>query len=81
MPYSMRGLKYVQASRSNVVFPLIVVENDSILELRDGLIRSSRHENNNPDQSKSDDRSDWTLRDRSASFLGAPLGAARESMV
>lgn len=49
MPYSMRGLKYVQASRSNVVFPLIVVENDSILELRDGLIRSSRHENNNPD--------------------------------
>jgi hypothetical protein len=46
--------------------PLIVVENDTVLELRDSLLRSTRNDNTNLDKSGSEDRSDWTYnKDRS----------------
>jgi hypothetical protein len=41
--------------------PLIILENDSKLELRDSLIRSSRNDN---DQSL--DKSEWTLKEKSS---------------
>jgi hypothetical protein len=57
----MRGLKYVTVSKSSILMPLIILENDSKLELRDSLIRSSRNDN---DQSL--DKSEWTLKEKSS---------------
>jgi hypothetical protein len=47
---------------------MIVVEHESCLEMRDCLVRSSRHYGNE-DASLSEGKSDWTLRDRSNSLL------------
>lgn len=68
----MRGLKYVSLKNGGaaMILPMIVVETDSCLEMRDCLVRSSRNENGGPNDDASDDRSEWTLKDRSGSFLG-----------
>lgn len=44
LPFSLRGLKYMQTTRGQIIMPLIVVENDSVLELRDSLLRSARND-------------------------------------
>lgn len=46
IPFSMRGLKYVQLTKGSMMVPMIVIENDSLLEIRDSLIRANRMENN-----------------------------------
>lgn len=57
----------------SIVMPLIVVENESQVEIRDSLLRSIKSENtssNNLEQdSKSDGRSEWTLKDRSGGSI------------
>lgn len=60
----MKGLKYAQANKNNIQLPLIVIENGSIFELRDSLLKSSR---NDIDESDDNNKCDWTMKDRSAS--------------
>jgi hypothetical protein len=44
LPLHLKGFKYVEMSRSTVTIPLIVVENETKLEIRDCLIRSLKIE-------------------------------------
>jgi hypothetical protein len=74
MPYSMKGLKYVTMNKGILSMPMMVVENESVLELRDCMVRSSRSQDGNGGggglgDGKSDDRSEWTMKDRSNSFI------------
>ena len=69
MPYSMKGLKYVSMSKGILSMPMMVIENESVLELRDCMVRSSRADGPGHGDGKSDDRSEWTLKDRSNSFI------------
>ena len=67
----MRGLKYVTLKNNAVmVVPMIVVESETSLEIHDCLIRSSKTDGKDGELSKSgDDKSDWTFKDRSGSFM------------
>lgn len=47
LPFSLRGLKYMTVMRRQIIMPLIVVENDTVVEIRDSLLRSSRNESSN----------------------------------
>jgi hypothetical protein len=74
MPYSMRGLKYVTVNKGGLLqIPFMIIENESMLEVRDCLVRSSRsNEGGNGGtlaDNKSDDRSEWTLKERSNSYI------------
>lgn len=71
MPYSMRGLKYVTMNKGILSMPMMVIENDSVLELRDCMVRSNRtmEGTTGHGEGKGDDRSEWTLKDRSNSFV------------
>jgi len=71
MPYSMRGLKYVTMNKGILSMPMMVIENDSVLEFRDCMVRSSRSHDGygGVGDGKSDDRSEWTMKDRSNSFI------------
>lgn len=60
----MKGLKYAQANKNHITLPLIVIENGSIFELRDSLLKSSR---NDTDSSQDNNKCDWTMKDKSAS--------------
>jgi len=42
--------------------PLIVVEKDSALEVRDSLLRSARNDSNLDKSGSIEDRSDWTYK-------------------
>ena len=77
LPFSMRGLKYAQITRNNVIMPLIIVENESMFEVRDSLLRQSRTDHSNIDLSKAEDKSDWTIKDKS---LGSFIGIQRDSL-
>ena len=39
MPYSMRGLQYVSMNKGILSMPMMVIENESVLELRDCMVR------------------------------------------
>ncbi len=39
MPYSMRGIGYVTMNKGILSMPMMVIENDSVLELRDCMVR------------------------------------------
>jgi hypothetical protein len=69
MPYSMRGLKYVSMNKGVLSMPMLVVENSSVLEMRDCMVRSSRSTDGQGMHGGGDDRSEWTLKDRSNSFV------------
>ena len=71
MPYSMRGLKYITMNKGILSMPMMVIENDSVLEFRDCMVRSSRSQDGygGLGDGKSDDRSEWDLKDRSNSFV------------
>ena len=71
IPYSMRGLKYVTLKNNQVmVVPMFVIESETSLEIHDCLIRSTKTDGKEGEMSKSaEDRSDWTLKDHSASFV------------
>lgn len=71
MPYSMRGLKYITMNKGILSMPMMVIENDSVLEFRDCMVRSSRSQDGygGLGDGKSDDRSEWDMKDRSNSFV------------
>ena len=77
MPYSIRGLKYVSMNKAGLLqIPMMVVESNSLLEIRDCLVRSSRAAADSVgnggmigDNGKSDDWSEWTFKERSNSFI------------
>ena len=53
-----------------MIVPMFVVESETKLEVHDCLIRSSRLDGREGEMSKSgDDRSDWTLKDKSDSLI------------
>jgi hypothetical protein len=67
----MRGLKYVTIKNNSVmIVPMFVIESETNLQIHDCLLRSSITDGREGELSKSgDDRSDWTLKDRSGSFI------------
>lgn len=67
----MRGLKYVTMNKGILSMPMMVIENESVLEFRDCMVRSSRTSEGpgGHGDGKSEDRSEWTLKDRSNSFV------------
>ena len=70
MPYSMRGLRYISMNKGILTMPMIAIENDSIFEMRDCMVRSSRTaEVGSGLDGKSQERSEWTLKQRSNSFM------------
>jgi hypothetical protein len=53
-----------------MIVPMLVIESETKVEMHDCLIRSSRLDGKDGEMSKTgDDKSDWTLKDRSESMI------------